>query len=77
MKQTVIDFIIQTVLDIGYPVELTGDSSLVTDAGLDSLDVVDLSAAIEEEYNISITDEEYGVFKKTISDVAELIISKL
>lgn len=77
MKQTVIDFIIQTVLDIGYPVELTGASSLINDAGLDSLDAVELSAAIEEKYNISITDEEYGVFKKTISDVAELIISKL
>lgn len=77
MRQTVIDFIIQTILDFGYPIQLTGKSSLVTDAGLDSLDIMDLSAAIKEKYNIGITNEEHGVFKKTIDDVADLIVSKL
>lgn len=76
MKKNVIDFLIQAVADIGYPVDLTEESSLVNDAGLDSLDIVDLSAMIEE-YNISITDDEYGIFKKTVADVADLIVSKL
>lgn len=77
MKRAVIDFLIQAVSDMGYPVGLTEDSSLVNDAGLDSLDIVDLSAMIEEEYNISISDAEYGVFKETVADVADLITSKL
>lgn len=77
MKRAVIDFLIQAVSDMGYPVDLTEDSSLVNDAGLDSLDIVDLSAMIEEEYNISISDAEYGVFKETVADIADLITSKL
>lgn len=77
MKRAVIDFLIQAVSDMGYPVDLTEDSSLVNDAGLDSLDIVDLSAMIEEEYDISISDDEYGIFKETIADVADLITSKL
>lgn len=77
MKRAVIDFLIQAVSDMGYPVDLTEDSSLVNDAGLDSLDIVNLSAMIEEEYNISISDAEYGVFKETVADVADLITSKL
>ena len=77
MKRAVIDFLIQAVSDMGYPVDLTEDSSLVNDAGLDSLDIVDLSAMIEEKYDISISDAEYGVFKETVADVADLITSKL
>lgn len=77
MKRAVIDFLIQAVSDMGYPVDLTEDSSLVNDAGLDSLDIINLSAMIEEEYNISISDAEYGVFKETVADVADLITSKL
>lgn len=77
MKEEVINFIIQAVCDMGYPVSLFEDSSLVNDAGLDSLDIVDLSAMIEDNYNIRISDSEYGVFKETIADVADLIISKL
>lgn len=77
MKRAIIDFLIQAVSDMGYPVDLTEDSSLVNDAGLDSLDIINLSAMIEEEYNISISDAEYGVFKETVADVADLITSKL
>ena len=77
MKEEVIDFIIQAVYDMGYPVSLFWGSSLVDDAGLDSLDIVDLSAMIEDNYNIRISDSEYGVFKETIADVADLIVSKL
>lgn len=77
MKEEVINFIIQAICDMGYPVSLFADSSLVNDAGLDSLDVVDLSAMIEDNYNIRISDSEYSVFKKTIADVADLVTSKL
>lgn len=77
MKRTIIDFLIQAISDMGYPVNLAEDSSLINDAGLDSLDIVDLSAMIEEEYSIRIDDSEYGIFKKTLADIADLIMSKL
>lgn len=75
--EEIINFIIEAIQNIGYPIDLDENSSLVNDAGMDSLDIVDLSAAIEDRYNIKISDSEYGIFKKSISDVAELIMSKL
>jgi acyl carrier protein len=38
--------------------EITGDSSFVDDLGADSLDTVELVMALEEEFNISIPDED-------------------
>jgi acyl carrier protein len=38
--------------------EITGDSSFVDDLGADSLDTVELVMALEEEFNISISDED-------------------
>lgn len=77
MKEQIIDFIIQAICEMGYPISLDRDSNFVNDAGLDSLDVVDLCAVIEENYDIHITEEEYPIFKESISEVADLILSKL
>lgn len=37
---------------------LTGDTSFVNDLGADSLDTVELVMEIEEEFNLSIPDDE-------------------
>ena len=39
-------------------VEVTPDASFVEDLGADSLDVVELIMALEEEFDLKITDEE-------------------
>ena len=36
--------------DLGYPIELSEDSSLSEDAGLDSLDAADLISYMERKY---------------------------
>ncbi|NMB02551.1 MAG: acyl carrier protein [Firmicutes bacterium] len=38
--------------------EVTADASFVEDLGADSLDVVELVMALEEEFDLKITDEE-------------------
>ena len=38
--------------------EITLDSSFVDDLGADSLDVVELIMALEEEFNVEIPDED-------------------
>ena len=38
--------------------DITGQASVVDDLGADSLDVVELVMALEEEFNLEIPDEE-------------------
>ena len=38
--------------------EVTADASFVEDLGADSLDLVELIMALEEEFDLKITDEE-------------------
>jgi len=38
--------------------DIAGDASVVDDLGADSLDVVELVMALEEEFNLEIPDEE-------------------
>ena len=40
--------------------DIAGDASVVDDLGADSLDVVELVMALEEEFNLEIPDEEAG-----------------
>ena len=48
------------------------DTNIIDDLGADSLDVVELLAALEEEYNIMITDERVrDLF--TVKDVADFV----
>jgi len=53
---------------------VTEDASFVDDLGADSLDIVELVMALEEEFGISIPDEEAESIK-TVGDAANYISS--
>jgi acyl carrier protein len=55
--------------------ELTDNSDFVGELGADSLDLVELAMAFEEEFNVEISDEEFGKLK-TVGDVIGYIVSK-
>lgn len=48
------------------------DTDLVRDLGVDSIDTVELIMAVEETYDITISDKEAQELK-TVADVVELI----
>lgn len=52
--------------------EITLDSSFVDDLNADSLDLVELLVALEEEYDISIPDEDISNLQ-TVGDVVDYI----
>ena len=54
------------------PDSITRDTNIIDDLGADSLDLVELIMSLEEEYGITVTDEEiYGC--KTAGEVADYI----
>ncbi len=52
--------------------EVTPDSSFIEDLGADSLDIVELVMALEEEFNIEISDEDAEKIR-TVKDVVSYI----
>jgi acyl carrier protein len=56
--------------------ELDINDELLNDLGGDSLDAVEITLSIEEQFNIRIADAEY-VNLKTLQEYAELIKTKL
>lgn len=48
------------------------DSKLIEDLGADSLDVVEMLMTLEDEFGLSISDEE-AVTLKTIKDIVDYI----
>lgn len=54
------------------PEKITLDSSFVDDLGADSLDMVELVMALEDEFGISISDEDAQNIR-TIRDAVEYI----
>lgn len=52
-----------------------GNSKFAEDLGADSLDMVELIMAFEEEFNIEITDDE-GMEVKTVQQAYDLILAK-
>ncbi|MFN8627637.1 MAG: acyl carrier protein [Candidatus Binatia bacterium] len=54
--------------------EVTPDASFIEDLGADSLDIVELVMALEEEYDIEITDEEAEKIR-TVRDIVSYIES--
>ncbi|MDR3348013.1 MAG: acyl carrier protein [Acidaminococcales bacterium] len=52
--------------------EVTMDSTFIDDLGADSLDIVELIMAFEEEFNIEIPDETAEKIR-TVRDAVELI----
>lgn len=51
---------------------VTPDANFLDDLGADSLDVVELSMAVEEEFGLEISDEE-GEKLKTVGDLIKYL----
>jgi acyl carrier protein len=66
MKEKVLD-IISNQLGI-EKADVTPEASVVDDLGADSLDVVELVMALEEEFNLEIPDEEAEKIK-SVQDI--------
>ncbi len=54
--------------------EVTPDASFIDDLGADSLDIVELIMALEEEYDLEIPDEDAEKIQ-TVKDVINYITS--
>jgi len=52
--------------------EVTPDASFIDDLNADSLDLVELIMALEEEFNVKISDEEADKIK-TVKDAMEYL----
>ena len=54
---------------------ITEKSKVIDDLGADSLDVVERLMTLEDEFNVTVSDEE-SVNLKTVGDIVKLIDSK-
>lgn len=57
------------------PEKVKPEASFIDDLGADSLDIVELVMAMEEEFDIEIPDEEAEKLK-TVKDVADYLSKK-
>jgi len=64
--------ILKKELRIKGDIEITPDSRIREDLGADSLDVLQMLMTIEEDYNITIPNEELATFK-TVGDIVEYL----
>ncbi len=55
--------------------EITDEKEVVKDLGADSLDVMEMLMNLEEEFNITVPEED-AVNIKTVGDIVKLIESK-
>ena len=62
---------------LGFDVDaIKPPMNIVTDLGADSLDVIELVLAIEEEFGVEIADED-GEKLVTVGDVVEYLASRI
>jgi acyl carrier protein len=64
--------IIQEQLNLSG-VEITEESSLKDDLGMDSIDMVELVMAFEDEYGIEVQYEELEKKVKTVGDIIDFL----
>jgi len=57
------------------PETITEKSRVIEDLGADSLDVVEMLMVLEDEFNVTVSDEE-SMALKTVGDICSLIDSK-
>ena len=70
MEQKIIELICEKLNKKAEDVKM--ESRLVEDLGADSLDFVELVMAFEDEFNVTLPDEDVGKLK-TIGDIVEYI----
>ena len=58
------------------PEEITDEKEIVKDLGADSLDVIEMLMSLEEEYNITVPEEDV-VNIKTVGDIIKIIGEKM
>ena len=74
IKDKVVDIVVEELaLD---PDEVTADASFIEDLGADSLDVVELVMAFEEEFDLEIPDEDAEEIA-TVQDAIDYIEENL
>lgn len=56
--------------------EITEDTNVMDDLGADSLDVVEILMAIEENFGVTVSDEEIPNLK-TVRDIVEYVESNM
>lgn len=56
--------------------EITAETSLQDDLGADSLDAVEIIMALEDEFDIEVSDEEAQIFNN-IGEIAQYIDGQL
>lgn len=59
------------------PESVTADSAFVDDLGADSVDLMDLSMALEEEFGIEELGEEEATAITTVGDLVRLLQSRI
>ena len=55
--------------------KITLESRVIEDLGADSLDVVEMLMVLEDEFNVTVTDEE-SLTMKSVGDIVALIDKK-
>ena len=72
-KEHIYKTILSKLNDMGYKnAEIDENTNLFSDLGLDSLDAVELTMTLEQEYDIKIPDEKVNDIK-TIKDAVEIV----
>lgn len=75
MNEMVLDKVITMVAEqfMIEPDEVSAETAFVEDLGADSLDVVELTMALEEEFSLPDTPEEELMNIHTVGDLADYI----
>jgi acyl carrier protein len=77
MKKQIIKNIIEVLKSMGYKSEeYSENTNLFKDIGIDSLDAIELVTKLEEEYNVTIPDDQINNIT-TIGSAADLVCKYL